>query len=281
MDRWLAIFSENKEALLTYYWAVAASRHPAGECRREGNPLGQCGSLYRPSKALHMPFLEDTKSYFHLLRLPSDPRSEGIIGELSPSSTTHLCGGMVDRDPYPEDSHVGQEPGQEPASVRRSSRSMKPRQQTSLHKGQGIRPKSFKLKMPHRRGRTLILDRGIPTGWCDETGVALCMGGGWYHHTRVECVDLCEEAYLRLPQDQIDNFVEVRFVEDLGEDLPLYRPEVTMRKAKGRKDVSTRAVNKALDYMLKNSKHVKAQICKDYQLDITPQRLGQLFDIYS
>ena len=33
--------------------------------------------------------------------------------------------------------------------------------------------------------------------------------------------------------------------------------------------------------MLKNPKHVKAQICKDYQLDITPQRLGQLFDIYS
>ena len=107
------------------------------------------------------------------------------------------------------------------------------------------------------------------------------MGGGWYHHTRVECVDLCEEVYLRLPQDQIDNFVEVRYVEDLGEVVLMYQPEVTMRKTKGRKDLSTRAVNKALDYILKNPKHVKAQICTDYQLDITPQRLGQLFDIYS
>ena len=61
----LAIFSENKEAPFACFWTVGASGHHAGECSASGSPPGQCGPLYRTSKGLCKPILEDTQSYFH------------------------------------------------------------------------------------------------------------------------------------------------------------------------------------------------------------------------
>jgi hypothetical protein len=95
---------------------------------------------------------------------------------------------------------------------------------------------AYRLGCPFRRGhghgghhghgrghcrRNNCRKPGEAIGWCDDSGIALKVGQGWYHKVGTT-FDLCESSFNKLSEEQKGDFVRVENIQDLGDEIHRY-----------------------------------------------------------
>ena len=120
------------------------------------------------------------------------------------------------------------------------------------------------------------LDNGKPVAFCDATGARLQMGDWW--HAPGQELDLCGEGFEALTEEEQERhrWEAVDYPGDLGNELPVYRPQIRLQGGD-----HGRTVNAALAFRGANLKVPFEKIVGQFNLHMTGQRLGQIYDIFS